>query len=78
MPAPTTVARSLPLGKIQSRMARKQTLQALLSPQHLCELAGPKRLSVRESTAADFIIWQASLLMAVCFKVFKGAERVID
>src|SRR4051794_36811160 len=42
MTAPTTAARSSSLEKVQSRMPRKQTLQAFLSPQHLRDLAGPK------------------------------------
>jgi hypothetical protein len=42
MTAPATAARSFSLEKVQSRMPRKQTLQAFLSPQHLRELAGPK------------------------------------
>ena len=42
MTAPTTAARSFSLEKVQSRMPRKQTLQAFLSPQHLRDLAGPK------------------------------------
>ena len=41
MTAPPTAAQSFSLGKVQSRMPRKQTLQAFLSPQYL-ELAGPK------------------------------------
>src|SRR4051794_245266 len=42
MTAPTAAAQSFSLEKVQSRMPRKQTLQAFLSPQYLRDLAGPK------------------------------------